>query len=424
MFFTFSDVEEYLDKKGLFHMDLSLDRMKDVLSQTKLYHPAPCVIQILGTNGKGSTAAFLTSLFQSHGLRVGLYTSPHFVSIRERVQIAHGGKDHCSLIDTKLWIGAANSFLPFDKGLTYFEYITLLALFFFRVYRVDVIVLEAGLGGAHDATTAVQRDYLCYTPIALDHRNVLGNSLEAIATDKSLAIGDGMQVFTQKQYPLALHCLEKTAKSHGIPLHNAEPLPKQLCDAVSLSGKHQLANAGLALTLFKTVQKKMGFFSSNDACAKGLANAFLPGRLQSIQASKTYPHLLLDGAHNPHGIQTVLESLRTMGVRPSALVYAALRDKDWKSSVRLLKQSFPSVPVVFPALSNERAQNPEEIEKVWSSQGQGSVLHLKTRNANVATLLKALQKHPARVESGPVLLLGSLYLLSEFYKAYPKNLRK
>ena len=182
---SFEHFTVYLDSLGLFSMRLGLDRMHAALDRMRLTRPESTMVHVVGTNGKGSTSAFLAALAQAHGLRVGLYTSPHLVSVRERIRV--DGR----LLPEKCWVEAANAVMArcADVGLTYFELVTVMALHLFRAERVDLAVLEAGLGGTHDATCAVNADLTVMTPVGLDHEHVLGPELPDIARDKSGALG-------------------------------------------------------------------------------------------------------------------------------------------------------------------------------------------------------------------------------------------
>ena len=191
-FNDFAAILAHLDGLSSFHWDLSLERIGQVLAQLDLAAPgasAPktLAVQVVGTNGKGSTASFLAALARAHGLRVGLYTSPHFVSVRERIMV-----DGRALPENE-WVACAN--LVWRAGgqeLTYFEFITALAVAAFARAGVELGVWEAGLGGRHDATTVLPVDLVLFTPMSLDHEAVLGSGLAAIAEDKAAALARGI----------------------------------------------------------------------------------------------------------------------------------------------------------------------------------------------------------------------------------------
>ncbi|MDR3358878.1 MAG: bifunctional folylpolyglutamate synthase/ dihydrofolate synthase [Desulfovibrio sp.] len=413
-FNTFRDVLNHLERLGLFHMDLGLGRMRRFLLAQGLERPPFITVQVLGTNGKGSTASLLASLCAAHGCRTGLYTSPHFVSPLERICI--DGRP----LPEEQWLQAANRLGECSWHLTYFEWLTALAASLFRQNGVDVAIFEAGLGGRHDATTAVKADLLCFTPIAVDHRNMLGESLSRIAADKAAAIRDGVVVVTAAQYPRAAECLAGAARRHGARLHQARAIPKDSPLRPNLAGPHQLRNAGLAFAAWRFLAPKLGREADNaEAQKRGLRRAFLPGRMQRLPGGREYPDLLLDGAHNPHGMKTLVEALQDSGIRPARVVFSCLADKDWRTSAMLLKRFVGDAPVYIPALRNLRAASVAEMTRAWN----GTVPRTARPVENISAALSALNGASGISSVSPVLFTGSLYLLAEFFALYPGALQ-
>ena len=407
------EVLAHLDGLGLFHMDLSLNRMHRALGALDLTRPPFTVVQILGTNGKGSTAAFLASLCMAHGCKTGLYTSPHFVSPEERIRV--DGRPW----PAESWTAHANEIMAAAPDLTYFEFLTILALLLFREEKVDVAVLEAGLGGRHDATTAVPADLLCYAPIALDHRDVLGPTLTAIATDKAAAVRGPAPVCTAPQFPEAARCLEEAARAHKAMLFQAAPLPAASAPGLGLAGPHQLVNAGLALAAWRHLAPLLDKSADNAlAQAQGLAHAFLPGRLQSVPGTKASPPMLLDGAHNPHGMRALLRALDAAGIRPAGAVFSCLGDKDWRTSALMLKHWLGAAPLFIPALDNPRAADPREVARACDGLPPATATVFEGPRALPDALAAARRLEGAGLER-PVLLTGSLYLLAEFFALFP-----
>jgi dihydrofolate synthase/folylpolyglutamate synthase len=405
-----SQVLDYLDGLGLFHTDLSLERIRAALAALNLERPPFVTAQILGTNGKGSTSAFLASLCTAHGLRTGLYTSPHFVSPLERILV-----DGLQLPANE-WLQAANILGKYRGPLTYFEWLTVLAALLFKRNNVEAAILEAGLGGRNDATTALAADVICYTPIAMDHKDILGNTLRRIAADKAAAIRGQVPVITVEQYPQAARCLRETAQRQGSPLYPAQPLPRDSPLKPTLAGPHQLINAGLALAAWRVLAPGLNREADNaDKQKQGLRDAFLPGRMQAIAGCPEYPALLLDGAHNPHGMKALLEALDDAGIRPSHAVFSCLADKDWRPSAMMLKRFLGDVPVYIPPLNNPRAACAQETAEVWNSASPRTARTVESLSAALA----ALRRAPQSTASGPVLLTGSLYLPAEFLTLYP-----
>ena len=362
------EVLAHLDGLGLFHMDLSLNRMHRALGALDLTRPPFTVVQILGTNGKGSTAAGLASLCMAHGCKTGLYTSPHFVSPEERIRV--DGRPW----PAESWTAHANEIMAAAPDLTYCEFLTVLALLLFREEKVDVAVLEAGLGGRHDATTAVPADLLCYAPIALDHKAML---------------------------------------------FQAAPLPAASAPGLGLAGPHQLVNAGLALAAWRHLAPLLGKNADNTAAqAHGLAHAFVPGRLQSVPGTKDSPPMLLDGAHNPHGMSALLRALDAADIRPAGAVFSCLGDKDWRTSALMLKHWLGAAPLVIPALDNPRAADPREVARACDGLPPATATVFEGPRALPDALAAARRLEGADPER-PVLLTGSLYLLAEFFALFP-----
>ncbi|MDR1359397.1 MAG: bifunctional folylpolyglutamate synthase/dihydrofolate synthase, partial [Deltaproteobacteria bacterium] len=182
-FAGFPALEEYLGGLGLFRMTPGLARISAVLGRLGLIRPPYAVIQVVGTNGKGSASSMLASLARVHGLRAGLHTSPHFLSVRERIRI------NGAPAQEELWLHLAKRLMRSGgKELSYFEAVTALAAMAFAETGVQLAVMETGLGGSFDATTALAADLVLLTPFALDHQAVLGPTLKDIARDKAGAI--------------------------------------------------------------------------------------------------------------------------------------------------------------------------------------------------------------------------------------------
>lgn len=408
MFTTYQDVLRHLDALGLFHMDLTLERMYRALRVLDLERPPFRVVQIAGTNGKGSTATFLEMLARTHGLRTGLSTSPHFVCPGERIRI------NGIPLPPKDWPGLATEVYRAAPDLTYFEFLTVLAVLAFARAHVDLGILEAGLGGRWDASTAVTADVVCFTPIGMDHEQILGTSLQQIATDKACALRPGMLAITAAQPSKALCCLEARAKDCGVTLHQAADLATLPPDVrLGLRGPHQRHNALTALAAWTLLHHQP------DAAAvrRALASAFLPGRLQHIPADAHMPELFLDGAHNPHGLRALRSALADLDIRPRATIFSCMKDKNISEMLPVLREICADAPIFIPKIrNNPRAADPADLV---------AQLHMPPDSRTVlpaATLEDALDAARAAAPRGPLLICGSLYLLSEFFAVHPQYL--
>lgn len=420
-FTTPADIQQHLDSLGLFHMDMGLGRMRRALAALDIARPPFIVAQVLGTNGKGSTSAFLASLALEHGCRVGLYTSPHFVSPIERILIGGPEQPVCAPWPAEAWVEPANQIMAVAPELTYFEFLTVLALLGFAREGVELAVLEAGLGGRHDATTAVAADILCYAPIALDHKDIIGPTLADIAADKASAIRSAAPVCSVAQFPEAAKALENAAVAHKASIFRASPAPAGL--RLGLNGPHQRTNAGLALAAWQQLAPMLHKKAEDTyAQERGLMQAFMPGRLQRLPATETLPPLLLDGAHNPHGMAALIKALRAEGIKPAGAIYSCLADKDWLPAAQMLKHYLGEAPMFVITLGNHRAAAADDIAAACNSLLPATAQALPQGPHALAEALDLARALPAASESRPILMSGSLYLLSEFFTMYPQGL--
>lgn len=422
-FSTPEDIRRYLDGRGLFHMDMGLGRMRRALAALELTRPPFVVAQVLGTNGKGSTAAFLASLALTHGCSVGLYTSPHFVSPTERIRIGRPETGICAPWPGEQWVSEGNRIMAAAPDLTYFEFLTVLALLGFAREGVDLAVLEAGLGGRHDATTTVAADLLCYAPIAMDHKDILGPTLADIAADKADAIRGPAPVCSAAQFPEAARVLENAARAHGARLIRACPVADDM--PLGLNGPHQRTNAGLALAAWRCLAPRLGKpADAVPAQTQGLARAFMPGRLQRIPGTEQHPPLLLDGAHNPHGMAALIKALRAEALHPAGAVFSCLADKDWLPSVQMLKHYLGHAPLFVVTMDNPRAAQAIDVANACNNLPPTTATALPSGPQALVQALERARALPKASENNPVLVTGSLYLLSEFFTLHPRWLRQ
>lgn len=435
-FRTFEDVQDHLDGLGLFHMDFALDRVRRAVATLGLDRPPCFTVQVIGTNGKGSTSTFLASLARAHGLKTGLYTSPHFVTPRERINI--NGR----LLPESRWPALACRVHEVAPELTYFEFLTVLGYLAFAEEGVELAVMEAGLGGRYDATTALPAHMLCYTPISLDHQAVLGHTPVAIATDKAGAIRSAAPVFTAPQRADVLDVLRAAAARWNAPLHLTGPDTAEGF-ALGLWGPHQRINAALALTAWREARVQMGLTGAGQlgqagAEAAGLAQARIAGRLH------WQPPYLLDGAHNLQGLESLRDALLGAGARPSAVIFSCLGDKDVDAMLPILLQAAQGAPFFVPTIQdNERAMLGDELAARLRGLGARACGYGRLSQA-LAALREArggmdaaqgaagshpLPPHPLQDGSQPtagelVLVCGSLYLLGEWFTLFPEELEQ
>ena len=430
MFTSYADICNYLNDLGLFHMDLSLCRMEKALDVLNLTTPNFSVVQVVGTNGKGSTVTFLESIARAHGLKTGLFTSPHFISPCERI-LLNGVH-----LNTQSWPSLANRIYMAVPELTYFEFLTVLALLAFSENQVDIAIFEAGLGGHYDATSALKRDILCITPISMDHEQILGDTLLSIAEDKAQAMAENMPVFLANQEENVLDFLIKFAHEHNATLHHANQyeglkLLKGIVNpfqSLSLQGAHQEENTKLALMAWDYIAKLNAWPSKVDKISFGLKNAFIAGRLQNIicKEDSLPSRLLLDGAHNIHSLQILTDYVRKMSHKPSSIIFSCLADKNIQEMTLILQElhllcDYCPLYITGIQKNNRALSNKEKILLVEQ---------LKINNDAKDSVFISHELHETLsiicennlLDIAPVLICGSLYLLGEFFQKYPHYL--
>lgn len=414
-FDSFANLEDYLDSLGMFHMDLGLGRIQAALDALGLTHPPYRSVQVVGTNGKGSTSTFLAEILSASGLRTGLYTSPHFVTPRERVLVdGEQLPDAAWLEAAEAALGVSQDVSP-ERRLTYFELITVMAAWMFRQAGCAAAVFEAGLGGAHDATSAIVHDLTVITPIGMDHVKILGPSLADIARDKAMAVRHGVPAVSAPQAPGVLEVVRRVAAEQGASLSLAEDVAAahgaSWPDATGMPGPHQLENLRLALAAHHLLAEAHGLPAAPEALGRAARDAFIPGRLQMVPPSTGWPAFVLDGAHNVPGLECLGAALAELGIRPDALIFACLGDKDVEAMLPLAR-GLTGGPIYVPGLDAPgRALEPQELAE-----------RLGDRAVPVRDMAEALRK--VKGTAGTVLVCGSLYLLAEVYKLRPLWLRR
>ncbi|QJB58540.1 bifunctional folylpolyglutamate synthase/dihydrofolate synthase [Pseudodesulfovibrio sp. zrk46] len=390
-----------MDRLGLFHMDLTLDRMEAFWEARGL--PDVPVIHVVGTNGKGSTSTFLCSIARAHGVKTGLFTSPHFITPRERVQVNR------SLLDRDVWVELANEVLATPGGdkLTYFEFQTCIAMLAFEREGVELAVMEAGLGGKFDATNVFRPTLTLFTPIGMDHEKILGPTLTDIATDKAGAIHAGGQIITGIQVTEAMIPLQDRASAVNARFMYAVDMADPVDEMrLGLMGIHQSANARLALAGWRWHAAGNNYKSEPISEAFGLESAFLPGRMQQVEIDgHTF---ILDGAHNSHALEALDSALYAEDMRPGAVIFTCMGDKDIGPMISRIK-SLTDGLIIVPDMENERACSAGELASKFGD-----------RAVTAPSMKDALTMCHDAAE--PVLVCGSLYLLAEFYSLYPQFL--
>ncbi len=380
---TYREALDWLYSTQLFGIKLGLDAPTRLLREF-LAFPSHLtkVIHVAGTNGKGSTSAIIDSLGRSLALRTGLFTSPHLIDYRERVRV--NGLEISEEKTARLLSELRDLISDWETHPTFFELTLALAMRHFSDSQCELIILETGMGGRLDATTAVPADVCVLTPVSLDHTKWLGSTLHEIATEKAGIALRGKPFISAQQEPEAEKAIRQITNQAQAPLHFiSAPL---LAYTLSLPGRHQQENAALACEAMIAA----GYHLSFDLVKYALQNIHWPGRFEKINE-----HLILDAAHNPHAARALVHTWKSEYPGQKALtIFGAVQDKATTEVLSILAEitsEFHFVPV-----HSERGL-PAESHKVE----QPSTIHLNLTSALQAT---ADQR---------TLLTGSLFLLGE-----------
>ena len=403
----FADAVQYLLRLGHETLTIKLGLRNTELLLAALEHPERAFpsVQIAGTNGKGSTAAMLDSICRAAGIKTGLYTSPHLVSITERIRIAG---EEITAEDFARHVTRVRSVAEdlvasgeIDALPTFFEHVTAIALLAFRDGGVELAILETGLGGRLDATTAANASIVGITPIAMDHEEYLGDTLSEIAAEKAAVIRPGVTAVIAKQPPEALAVLLDRCIAVGVQpsLEPGGDFYKNF--PLNLRGAHQIENASVAIRLAE-VLRLHGFSISSEQIRLGLANVHHPGRLELIPVQ---PAFLLDGAHNPAGAQALHNYLNEFSRHPLTLIFSAMRDKKLDQIVEIL---FPVADcLILTSINNPRTASLETLALLARRFARGNVIETASSAEAVRT---AIAQTPT---GGLICVTGSLYLIGE-----------
>ena len=380
-------------------IDLSLERLQVLLA--KLDHPEqrlPPVIHVGGTNGKGSTCAFLRAMTEAAGQRVHVYTSPHLVRFNERFRIAGKLVSDEALEDAFEHVERVNA----GTAITVFEVMTAVAFDLFALTPADVCVLEVGLGGRGDATNVIAKPAACaITSISLDHREMLGDTLALIAAEKAGIMKLGVPVAIGAQPAEVLDVLLASAERVGAPvLLRGRDWQIPTHPQPSLAGAFQLDNAGIAIAALRASGLPMD--------VAGIASAEWPARLQRLHGrlAALLPsgwELWLDGGHNPGGGLALAEHLRTWSDRPIHLVVGMKQSKD---AAEFLQPLLPLAATVW-AVAEVDQHDARPVAAIIEASGG-----VAKPGPHVVDALRALPRDRA----ARVLICGSLYLAGEVLK--------
>ena len=401
-----------------------LERMVELLALRGNPHLKLKVIHIGGTNGKGSTIAFLKTMLEKVGLRVGVFSSPYLIHYTDQISI--NGE---SISETRLerLLADYRSLLeeehdPALQGTTEFEIITAIAYDYFASEEVDVAIMEVGMGGLLDSTNVCQPILTGITTIGLDHVALLGDTLEAIAEQKAGIIKQGIPLVTGNIVPEALAVIDQMAEVKQAARiiygrdyqvrHQESTVTGEVFDYSSslrqdrfqtgLLGIHQIENAGMAITLLDTYCQETGReLASNDLVAQALEETSWPGRLEVVCRE---PLMILDGAHNPHAIKALVETLQErFADYHKEILFTCIKTKALEDMLGLL-ETLPDTELTLTHFDDSRATDEEVLKEA-----------ARSRNLNYQSWREFLdQKIIENEEKKTVrIVTGSLYFLSQ-----------
>jgi dihydrofolate synthase/folylpolyglutamate synthase len=396
-------------------MKLGLENPRRLLAALGNPHRRYLKVQVAGTNGKGSTCAFLDSICGSAGIKTGLYTSPHLVSITERIKIE--GRDISEQDFARLATKVRNVTEAERLQATFFEQVTAIALLAFAEKAVELAILETGLGGRLDATTAAESEIVAIMPVDYDHQQYLGETLAEIAAEKAAIIRPATIAVVARQHAEAEQVILGRCREVGVePIRATTDVKTKIYNEggyqiisrtfttrkmtypyidLSLAGEHQSVNAAMAISLAEVLQELNFRITDFDICM-GLETAVHPGRLEFRQG------ILLDGAHNIAGAKALRDYLREFVSQPVTLIFGAMKDKQITEIAEIL---FPlAARLILTKPVNDRAAEPADLARLTDSPA--------TLTDNVEQALAEAENFPENLTC----VTGSLYLVGEARK--------
>ncbi len=386
------------------------------------------IAHVTGTNGKGSTVAFLASIAKAHGYRAGMYTSPHLIDVRERIRINDDIISRREFAEEMGEIKKALKHWPSSAGqLTYFEILTALALSYFRKNKTDLVILEVGLGGRLDATNAVRTSLSIFTEIGLDHQKWLGSTVSKIAREKAGIIKKGIPVLTGVQKPEVLRVLRRRSTELAVPLIFSPGRKlvrmsetglsfkmgvngQKILLKIRLLGLFQMNNAALAVRAFELLSRFYGYRLSEAAIKEGLSKTRWPGRIEIV---KRNPTVVLDGGHNNDAAKALTTSMRKLFPRRDLrIIYGASKDKAVGEVMKELRKL--RAPIYLASARHPRAANVSDLE--FAAKPYFKEIHVSRRLPKaIVDAKKSLNK------KGVILVTGSLFLVGEARKILCRN---
>ncbi|MDR1433853.1 folylpolyglutamate synthase/dihydrofolate synthase family protein [Candidatus Endomicrobiellum devescovinae] len=417
----FENLKEYEGMKP------GLSRIKKFLKDLDNPQDSLKVVHIAGTNGKGSTAVFISNILIAAGYRTALYTSPHLIDITERISV--NGKN----IPAKILKDLSKKYLKkaVKYKLSYFEYLTSLSFIYFALQKVEVAVIETGLGGRFDATNIIKKPLVCaITSIAKEHQEILGNTIEQITFEKAGIIKKNCDIVCgklPKKAELVIRSKSnpyfygKAFKSYnnrafGVLNQRFDYISKNLnlknID-INLLGEHQVINASVAVCIAELLSRKCFALSEVDI-KKGLKNSVWSGRfdLREVSIDNKIFSLIIDGAHNIEGLNSFFDTFKRLGFanEKKVFIFAAMKEKKYR---QMIKKIAPfAEKIILPYIKNNRAINPIDLKDEFS----------KYISEDKIFVVNSVKEACRMFDYGKVgITIGSLYLAGEVLSVIQKH---
>ena len=427
---NYKECLRYLEDLQNLGIKFGLDNVRTILNSLNNPHQKYPSVLVAGTNGKGSVCAMLSHILSLHGLRTGLFTSPHLVRVEERIKIGNksvSSKDFCrELTRLKKMIEELISSEKLLSPPTYFELLTCLAFQIFEKERIDMAILEVGMGGRFDATNVVLPEVSVITTISKEHQKFLGKTLDQIAFEKAGIIKQGIPVVCGVKKGVALAAIKKRAKDLSSPFYSVferkncfheekekeryyffyESKKAKYNYSPLLQGKHQGENAAIAIAACDVLSQRW-MPLDREVIIQGIEETRWEGRLEIFSRC---PLVIMDGAHNEEGVKALKSYINEFVPVPRILVVAFMRDKKIKRIADIL---FPlAEQIIITRFPYFRGASPEDVKAEANKFREKILLEPDVRRAVKKALSMAGLK-------GCILIAGSLYLVGEVKKIYP-----
>jgi len=427
---NYQQAVSWLNESQRFGMKLSLDRIISILNQLNNPEKKINVIHVAGTNGKGSVCRYISSILEKEGYQVGLFTSPHLESIRERICINNkliSKKDFSYYIS--IIKNVVDNLEKKELHPTYFEICTVLSFLFFKEKKVDYAIVEVGLGGRYDATNVVLPIATVITNISYDHQHILGETLEEIAFEKAGIIKNNVPLITGVQGKV-LEVIQKSASKHNAPISivqsNISTIKESNLDfqiikiqgnmdsyflETSEIGSFQKQNLSIAIYTIEQLQMN-GVFISHESIQNGVKSMVHPGRMKMVQNK---PIVLIDGAHNHGGIIELKNTVSSLFPgKKIILIFGVLKDKNVHEMIKEIQAVTKSI--ILTKSKNNRAVNQQELLKMVSSFFSEKNIFLTD------SIDQAIKKSfEISIKEDIIIITGSLYTVQEVIEFFKKS---